>query len=67
MLAQSDDGPVVVSVRRSRYGYFIVTVSVAPGRRVEIMVADRDITADQALRAALAATTGRTAGRPPRP
>lgn len=43
-----DYKPVVLGVRQSRYGYWIVTISAAPGFRVEVMCAILGITSKDA-------------------
>lgn len=45
--------PIVVDTRMSDYGYWIVTISVAPARRVSVMLAGVGITPDAARQAAL--------------
>lgn len=58
--------PIVVDVRMSDYGYWVVTVSASPGRRAEIMIGVTGITrraaADLAL-GTLAAVTAPRGGR----
>jgi len=40
--------PIVTEVRMSDYGYWVVTISCAPGRRVSIMVCTQGITPETA-------------------
>lgn len=56
--------PIVMSVEMSRYGYWIVTLSVAPGLRMQVMLCQVGITPDRAAADALATLSGmRTHGR----
>lgn len=48
--------PVVLSTRQSQYGYWVVTVSTAPGLRAEITCCRLGLTRDDAQTAALAVT-----------
>lgn len=48
--------PLVSDIRQSKYGYWIVTISVAPGLSVSIMIAKLGITPSEAADLAL---TGR--------
>lgn len=50
--------PLVSNIRQSRFGYWVVTISVAPGLSVSVMIAKLGITPDEAAALALA-------GRPP--
>lgn len=43
-----DYKPVVLGTRQSRYGYWIVTISAAPGFRMEVMCAILGITSKDA-------------------
>lgn len=51
MMASYD--PIVLDVRMTDQGYRFVTVSVAPGRRVGIMVCQQGATIEEATQAAL--------------
>jgi hypothetical protein len=46
--------PVIIDVRMSDYGYWLVKISTAPGRRMSVMIARVGITPDEAARLALA-------------
>lgn len=46
--------PLVSSIVQSKFGYWIVTISAAPGLNVSVMVAKLGITPAQAADAALA-------------
>lgn len=48
LVRQPDYKPVVLGTRQSRYGYWIVTISAAPGFRVEVMCAILGITSKDA-------------------
>lgn len=50
--------PIVVDVRMSDYGYWVVTISTAPWQRISIMVTSVGITREQAGNDALLALTG---------
>lgn len=41
--------PLTLGARMSDYGYWVVTVSVAPGLRLEVMICKVGITQQQAL------------------
>ena len=45
--------PIIIDVRMSDYGYWVVTISVAPGKRLSTMIALVGITPEQAGEAAL--------------
>lgn len=51
MMATYD--PIVLDVRMTSQGYRFVTISVAPGRRVGIMVCREGATIEQSVKAAL--------------
>lgn len=59
-------GPIVIDVRMSDYGYWVVTISASPGRCVSIMIAVTGITRGQAIGHALGTLAQVTAveGRP---
>lgn len=46
--------PLVSSIVQSKFGYWIVTISAAPGLNVSVMVAKLGIAPDEAASAALA-------------
>jgi hypothetical protein len=48
--------PIVTGVRMSDYGYWVVDVSVAPGRTVSVMIAVVGITPGAAAQYALSGT-----------
>lgn len=45
----ADYSPIVLDVEMSKYGYWVVTVSVAPGKRVSTMVAKTGVTREEAI------------------
>lgn len=45
--------PIVIDVTQSQYGYWLVTISVAPGRRLTVMMAALGISPEDAARSAL--------------
>lgn len=45
--------PVILAVRMSDFGYWVVDVSVAPDKTVSIMIAEVGISPDQARELAL--------------
>lgn len=53
--------PVIVETRMSDYGYWVVTISTAPWRRLSVMICSVGITREQAATDALAALSGVTA------
>lgn len=48
--------PIALSARMSDYGYWVVTVSVAPGLRMSVMICRIGITQQEAIESALATT-----------
>jgi hypothetical protein len=46
--------PILIDTRMSDYGYWIVTFSIAPGKRLSIMIAIVGITRENAAQEALA-------------
>jgi len=55
--------PIIVDTRMSDYGYWVVTISAAPWRRMSIMICSAGITRDQAEHDALLSYTGISARR----
>ena len=45
--------PIATSVRMSDYGYWVVTVSVAPDKRIDVMICTQGISPDDAAMLAL--------------
>ena len=50
-------GPFAVETRMSDYGYWVVTVSTSPGRRISVMICQVGITPTQAQALALTGVT----------
>jgi hypothetical protein len=51
---------ITSNVRQSKYGYWIVDVSVAPAQTMSIMICKLGITPDEARQLALAGVPGTT-------
>jgi hypothetical protein len=49
----SSYAPIAVALRMSDMGFWVVTVSVSPGRRISVMLVATGLTPAQALEAAL--------------
>jgi hypothetical protein len=48
---------VILETRMSDYGYWVVTIGCAPGRRVDIMIPETGITPERAEELALTGVT----------
>lgn len=48
-----DYAHIPIDVYMSRYGYWVVTISVGPGQRLSTMIVKQGISPDQAIEAAL--------------
>lgn len=57
---QSRYEPIPLDVRQSRYGYWIATISVAPGLNLSVMVCKLGISPDEAMLSGLASLLGMT-------
>lgn len=55
---QTRYAPIVTDIRMSDYGYWIVTISVSPGRYLDCTIALIGITPEEAERHALATLMG---------
>jgi hypothetical protein len=57
--------PLAIAVRMSDMGFWIVTVSVSPGRRISVMIAATGVDPAQALELALGSFAAALAPRRP--
>ncbi len=57
--------PIALGVRMSDMGYWVVLISVAPGRRMSVMIAATGITPEQAQEHALGSFAAALAPRRP--
>jgi hypothetical protein len=61
-MAPSVYKPLTLDVRMSDYGYWVVSVSVAPGRVVSVMIASTGISSEVAREHALTTLAGQVRG-----
>lgn len=61
---QSKYEPIPLDVTQSKYGYWVVTISVAPGLRMQVMTCKLGVTPEEATTSGLASLLG-LAGKVP--